>query len=193
MREKTKHIFEGIGYVTTKSTGVPMFGFPKLINHESNNINTSFFMHVTMIQNPLRKEEAENQPQYFPNTLILEHFRQNPNIKEIPKTWKECSDLHFPISLTYLQMYPGGSGIRQIQFQQKVNKEINQIDPDDWINFASKPSNERVEYFKWRDWHLEYPDLIDGKSSFREGIQDGYLGPIVSFYARQDEINTWFQ
>ena len=192
MREKTKYIFEGLGIVTTKAKGVPMFGFPKLVDPESSNIKTSFFMHVTMIQNPHIKQEAGDKPQY-PHSLIVEHFRQNPNIKEIPKTWKECSDLHYPISLTHLQMYPGGSGMRQIQFQHKVNKEKNVIDADDWLNLASKTSNERVEYFKWRDWHLEYPDFIDGQNSFREGIQDGYLGPIVSFYARQDEINTWFQ
>ena len=30
MREKTKNIWEGLGYVTPKAKRVPMFGYPKL-------------------------------------------------------------------------------------------------------------------------------------------------------------------
>ena len=55
-------------------------------------------MHVTIIQNPKKEEEdASNQPLYFPTTVTIEHFQVNPSIRDIPKTWKDCIDNHFPI------------------------------------------------------------------------------------------------
>ena len=90
-------------------------------------------------------------------------------------------------------MFPGGSGMRQVQFKHKVSEELKPIDPDDWFTVQSKPRDERIQYFKWRDWHLEYSDFIDPKSAYIEGSQSGWIGPIISFYARQDEVNTFFQ
>ena len=195
MHERRPGTLEGIGIVQCKANQIPMFGFPKLIDFEnSKQSKASYYLHLTMAQNQQSDFCHGGQPNKpYPLIMIAEHFKQNSENSSIPQNWSELAKFHFPVALSHLEMYPFGAGLRQVQFKYMVNESMKGLDQNDWLNFQAKPSNEKIDFFKGRDWSTEYKKYFDQKSAFWENFQNGWGGPVVSFYRRHDEMNTWFQ
>ena len=185
MRDVTSkgNIYEGLGIVNTKSSGTPCFGFPKLIDKEE---ETSYFMHVTCHQSP------QNNENIYPQTMVLEHFQKDPTCKDIPKNYKELSDKHHPVALTVIEMYPGAAGCKMLQFKYLQNVEFKKYDKDNWLELQGLPREERHTRLKWEGWMTEWKNYIDERGAFIEFQQNGWAGPIISYWGRVNDKNEWF-
>ena len=54
------------------------------------------------------------------------------------------------------------------------------------------PREERIRRLKWEGWMNDWKSYIEEKGAFIEGQQDGWAGPIVSYWGRVDDKNEWF-
>ena len=133
-------------------------------------------MHVTCHQAPLDDENL------YPQTMVLEHFKEDQTSKAIPKNWKELHDKHYPVALTYMEMYPGGAGCKMLQFKYLENVEFRKYDKDNYNELYAMPREERIRRLKWEGWMNDWKSYIEEKGAFIEGQQDGWAGPIVSYW-----------
>ena len=177
--------FEGLGFVNTKSTGTPCFGYPKLIDKGKK--HTSYLMHATCHQTPRNEENLYSQ------TMVLEHFQEEETSVAVPKSYKELSNKHQPVALTYMEMYPFAAGCRMLQFKFLRNEDFQNLDKSrDWLELHGQSREERYRRLKWEGWMTEWKKYIEERGAFIEGQQDGWAGPIISYWARVDDKNGWF-
>ena len=177
--------YEGLGFVITKSTGTPCFGYPKLIDKGTN--KASYIMHATCHQT------SQNNENLYSQTMVLEHFQEAEASRGVPKSHKELSDEHYPVALTYIEMYPHAAGCRMLQFKFLRNKDFQKIEKDkDWLDLQGQSRVERYRRLKWQGWMREWKNYIEERGAFIEGQQDGWAGPIISYWTRVDDKNEWF-
>ena len=177
--------FEGLGFVNTKSTGTPCFGYPKLIDKGTK--KNSYIMHATCHQTPRNDENLYSQ------TMVLEHFQEEETSRAVPKSYKELSNKHQPVALTYMEMYPFAAGCRMLQFKFLRNEDFQNLDKSrDWLELHGQSREERYRRLKWEGWMTEWKKYIEERGAFIEGQQDGWAGPIISYWARVDDKNGWF-
>ena len=172
-------------------------GFPNLIDSEQR--KPTYFMHLGMSQSsPPPKEDQPSTALSYSQTAVIEYFRQDDTVREIPKTYKDLQSKHFPVAISYLELYPGSAGLKLTQFKFLRNNELKLFNKegvhykDDWLTVQAMSSSERIQYFKWENWASDYSQYIEERGSFIENRRDGYGGPIISYYARHSDSNGWF-
>ena len=132
----------------------------------------------------------------FPNHLTFEYFLETPNMKKTPTTISCLETNHLCVGITYLEMYPGSSGLRCTQYRRMINSD-----------FANFPSEELRRYHESRkrkncilyeeEPRFDQASWIDNShvfdyEAFVPNYRNGLCGPVVSFWARVNDNNSWF-
>ena len=113
-------------------------------------------------------------PEYmFVNNFTFEIFRRNPEFPWPTNLWESKLN-HHPVAITTLDLYPGGSGFKCKQLKFLVNQEFDK---------SVKSSSD----VKWTE-----KEYIWEREAFIPNKQDGYAGPITSYYHRINCVNPYF-
>lgn len=81
------------------------FFFPNLV--ESSFKNRPCYLFVT-----LRHYSSQNDGYKFPAVWKIDHFLKNNDVTVFPASLKELDENHFPLARSFLEIYPGGAGMR---------------------------------------------------------------------------------
>ena len=109
----------------------------------------------------------------YPNQMWFYIHRYDRN-KPWPETLGEMERDHIPVGLTYLQLYAGGSGFVCRQYKFTKNQEF-----DDSVRVGEE------------DYHNDI--YVLPYESYIPFVQDGYAGPVISYYQRIHSKNPYFQ
>ena len=104
----------------------------------------------------------------FTHRLTFLTYKEVPGLP-IPQTYHELKMHHTPHSQTFCEFYPGGAGMKVSQYKYQCNQTFR---PQDSINMDKS----------WKDSHVNVSDM------FIDGVRDGYSGPIISYWARLDDV-----
>ena len=114
-------------------------------------------------------------PRYkFVNSFQFEIFRKNPE-NPWPTSLLESKQKHHPVAITTLNLYPGGSGFECKQYKFLKNKDFDK---------SVKSSDSDMS---WTDTEFIHPF-----EAFIPNKQDGYAGPITSFFHRVELYKSFF-
>ena len=103
----------------------------------------------------------------FTHRLNFLTFKEVPGLP-IPQTYYDLKMNHIPHSQTFCEFYPGGAGMKVSQYKYRFNQTFQE---------------ESVPIVKdWKSYHIAEDDL------FIDCVQDGYSGPVISYWARLDDI-----
>ena len=113
-------------------------------------------------------------PEYkFVNNFTFEIYRRDPEFPWPTNLWDSQKN-HYPVAITTLDLYPGGAG-----FECKQYKFLRNQDFDKSVRCSSDMEWTEKEYiFPWE--------------TFIPYKQDGYAGPITSYYHRINCENPYF-
>ena len=146
----------------------------------------SRFVHIeiaskTLVPHELMSQPVNEWPTYYmkpeflnPNRITFRYFDDKPIelTKRNPTTLNDLKNYFPEIARTYVEMYPGGSGLKVSQYnkvsQFKVEEKRVMVD---WL-----PS--------WWD-ESAYSGFVPGK-------QAGWRGPVVSYWSRLDANRRYF-
>ena len=113
-------------------------------------------------------------PDYvYPNQMWFYIHRYDQK-KPWPETLGEMERDHIPVGLVYLQLYQGGSGFVCRQYKYRRNQEF-----DDSVRVSEG------DYFN-DCYVLPYESYIPF-------VQDGYAGPVISYYHKIHSRNPFFK
>ena len=179
---KNSYYYEGIAF----KSKLPKFGWPKLVDDVE--VGKGFFIHVSMIQKPIPPEDILGKPRAdwptgystssYINAMIvrIEHFWCKSSVEDFPSCRQDLEEL-YPLSLTIMEIYPGGGGMRMLQFKYVTHSTDLVLRP------VISPANILALYTEI-DSIKDISDFIKPEKMFIFGLQDGYSGPIISFYSR---------
>ena len=182
----------------------PRFLFPELIERCP---GSSYFIYVeSRIRDSLPEElvylkdirQSEWPQEYrapnflFPLSMKIEHYREALSAdKKIPETRFQLLTRHIPVARTIIDLYPGGgcstktlfhniyftvssgAGFRSSQYIYLENSRFE----SDTVNIRP-------------DWIDEFH--VSSQESYIPHVQDGFCGPIVSYWSRVNSYNKWF-
>ena len=130
----------------------------------------------------------------FPNTMTMEYFIETPG-KMKPTTIGELERDHLCVGRTFLEMYPGGGGLKCTQYKYLSNESFEHFPSDELISYHAPRKNRHLvddetdlTEATWRN-KLH----VDNREAFVPNFRDGLAGPIISFWARIDNRNRWFE
>ena len=133
--------------------------------------------------------EVYQKPEYmYVNNIKFEIFRRNRDYPFPTNLW-ECKQNHHPVAITTLDLYPGGAGFKCKQLKYLVNKEF-----DKSVKSSSDVTWTAYDLMHYpgihKDWTEE--EYIYPAEAFVPYKQDGYAGPITSYYHRINCNNPYF-
>lgn len=156
-------------------------------------LNSSLPVPVWMKKKPIQSWGYNYERSYiYPTRADIFMYEADPGWSWASKD--DLDDFHKPLNRTYLDIYPGASGLRVSQFIYQSNTE----DTPEWkltqeekakILYAEGERRHifwRSHPFKQLHAHLERSEV------YEPGYQDGYYGPMISYYTRYDTNNSWF-
>lgn len=108
LKDATKWTYNAITY----QERMQEFFFPNLVDLSLKNVPCYLF--VTLEQNPCMNERFK-----YPAVWKFEHFRKNNAINKFPESVQELEENHFPFARSFLEIYPGGAGMR-VRLAQKI-------------------------------------------------------------------------
>ena len=161
----------------------PSFFWPNLFDGQP--VNDWYIFHVDNQTNlPLPDHvrgspfctlpEVYQKPEYmYVNNFTFEIFRLNKDFP-FPSKLCEAKQNHHPVAITTLDLYPGGAGFKCKQLKYLVNEEFDK---------SVKSSSDMT----WTEKEYIYP-----AEAFIPYKQDGYAGPITSYYHRINLNNPYF-
>ena len=121
-------------------------------------------------------ETYRNSKYMNPHRMEVRYFDEQPGemlqrFKRNPLTLESLENYLPEIARTSIEMYPGGSGLKVLQYKwiPKWKHEENR-DETDWLP---------------HEWKESYNSYIPEK-------QHGWAGPVISYWARLDETNRYF-
>ena len=106
-------------------------------------------------------------------------------MSSFPKNSHELRFSHEIKAKSILEVYPGGAGMRCLQFS------IVRHNPNLVLNPRIDPENLQLIYDEIRAVKDIY-DYLDVSEVFIFGIQDGFTGPVISYFSRIHDNNAWF-
>ena len=172
--EKTENpkLHEAITSQTTKS---PKFFFPNIIDNSLR--DSQFYLHIQ------QEDFSKSSPNYrHPSTLKIDHYRRNEEMVIFPTTASDLS-YHKPAAASIVELYPGGAGLKVSQFKYVENETIKNSE-----NLIYNPSDPvDLPPAAW-----VYSSPAKKSEVFVEGLQNGWVGPIVSYWSRYDHLNSFF-
>ena len=198
------HTFEGIGLTSKK---LKMF-YPHLIKDQG----SSYYIHVSMQPNkPLPQHlshlydvNIKSWPSnyqvgsyIYPYNLTFEYFRETPKMKK-PTTISSLDMNHQCVGLSHLEMYPGGGGLRCTQYKYCANDDFTNFPREELKDYHRSRSRkscilfEDEPRFDEASWLDKSQSHVFDYEAFIPKFRDGLCGPIISYWARVNNHNTWF-
>ena len=114
---------------------------------------------------------------------------KNKKVNKFPSSVKDLDDNHHPVARTYLELYPGGSGLRVSQYKYVKNSEFKECRAD---ILCYEVGGLDIKYSPplWvKDLN---EDHVSSAEVFIENTQDGFCGPIISYYVRYHANNSYY-
>ena len=162
--------------ITSQTTKSPPFFFPNII--DSSHRNSQHYLHIQ------QEDHIKSSPGYlYPSTLKIDHYRRNDEKVEFPSVADDLARYHKPAASSIIELYPGGAGIKVSQFKFVENEKFK-----DSGNLIYDPNSS--VYLPPEAWVHSSP--AKKSELYVEGLQDGWIGPIVSFWSRIDHVNSFF-
>ena len=131
----------------------------------------------------------------YPNHLTFEVFVETPNMKK-PTTISSLDTNHQCVALSYLEMYPGAGGLKLTQYKFMKNSEFSNFPSEELRRYheSRKRKNlilyEEEPRFDQASW-IQASHVFDYEA-FVPNYRNGLCGPIVSYWARVNDNNSWF-
>ena len=128
----------------------------------------------------------------YPMTMELSFFEANTKIP-FPKDFKELEMNHKPSHLTYIDMYEAGGGLRVSQYKWIDNDVFKFNEPLPlWTNKHSRLGVDLALYDnKFRPRWIN-PYHVQESNCFIRNHQNGWAGPVTSFWARLNSTNAFY-
>ena len=131
----------------------------------------------------------------YPNHMTFEYFRESPNMKK-PTTISNLDLNHQCVGLSYLELFPGGGGLRLTQYKYQANNDFSNFPSEELKDYHR--SIQRKSYLLCEDeprfdkalW-LDKSHVLDYEG-FVPNFRDGLSGPIISYWGRVNNHNAWF-
>ena len=162
--------------ITSQTVKSPSFIFPNIIDKSIQ--NSQYYLHIQ------QEDHERSSPDYlYPSTLKINHYKRSEDSAVFPTSPEDLAVHHKPAASSIIELYPGGAGLRVSQFKYVENAHFNDsedliYDPNDSIVIPSAAS--------------VYSSQVQKSEVYAEGIQNGWIGPIVSFWSRHDHFNSFF-
>ena len=111
--------------------------------------------------------------------LVITKNNGDANNNSFAKSLLELRTNHTPVATSFIEIYPGGGGFRCLQF-----KYVNH-NPDLVLHPSPHPQTIK-DYYKELEDEIDLVGYLNAEECFIFGIQDGYSGPMISYYGRID-------
>lgn len=169
---------------TINRIGSPSFFWPDLFKGQPE--HDSYIFHVDNQTNyPLPEHikgkpfstlpKVYQKPEYkYVNSFTFNIFRKNEHFPWPTKLYESRTN-HHPVAITTLNLYPGGAGFECKQYKYLTNREF-----DKSVKCTS-------EMMAWTEKEYIFPF-----EAFIPFKQDGFSGPITSYYHRINCDNPFF-
>lgn len=193
------HVYTGIGMCSNMRS----FFWPGLFSEGVRSQKKLHYYHVSMIPGDPLEEHLKDQPiacwdqsyktpsRFYPMMLNFEFFEATPH-KAHPKTLQDLTQDHRPSHLTFIDMYPGCSGLRVSQFRWMNNDILDKSSPLPlWV---TPGSTNYINALLYEDWRPRWIDTnhLQPDNCFIPKHQDGFAGPVKSFWGRINDFNGYY-
>lgn len=199
-----RHIYEGISLTSKR---MQMF-YPHLLEDRQSSHyiyinlqpNKQLPQHMSHLYDVNTKSWPANYQvgsYLYPNHLTFEYFLETPKMKK-PTSISSLDTDHQCVGLSYLEMYPGGGGLRCTQYKYMTNNVITKFPSEELREYHHTRSRSRRSFLVAEDeprfdqalW-INNSHVLE-EEAFVPNYRDGLCGPIVSYWARVNNNNTWF-
>ena len=196
-----RHVNHGIALTSRR---LQMF-FPKILDEFSGgNIFIYIYTHSNYKLPPHKRylydinmdswpDEFQDGVYRYPNHLAMEYFLETPGLKH-PQTIWDLENHHKCVGSSYLELYPGGGGMKCTQYKYVTNSSFD--------GFPSAVLSKYHDARKNRHLVDDQPDETEATwinnshvykcDAFVPNFRDGLAGPIISYWARIDNNRRWF-
>ena len=141
--------------------------------------------------------QFQNGTYKYPNHLTMEYFVESPGLPQ-PRSIGDLENHHTCVGSTFLELYPGGGGMKCTQYKflsnQNISCEESEIHKEALRSWHEKRRNHLLvddepdlAEANWINNHHVYKN-----DAFIPTIRDGLGGPIISYWARIDNNRRWF-
>ncbi len=200
-RNSNEKIYTSIGSCSKMKD----FFWPDLFSGNSSLKKKTYYFHVSIVpRDPVSglenlpvvwwPDELKTRDRVFPMTMNMEFFESHKDLNlPFPSSYNELVTNYKPSHLTFLDMYEGGAGLRVSQYKWVDNETLNREAPLPlWSNKRSRTDLDVALYEnKFRPRWINTQHL-DEKNCFVKDFQNGFSGPIVSYWARVHHFNAYF-
>ena len=198
---RNEQIYTSIGSCSTMRS----FFWPDLFTESLSNPRKTFYYHVSFIpRDPVIglenlpivwwPNEMKSPERIYPMTINFSFFEAKQDCKlPFPESYADLEMNYKPSHLTFLDIYEGGGGLRATQYKWIKNDAFDRRDPLPlWTNKRSKIDVDVALYEnKFRPRWIN-PHHLNEDNCYVRGFQDGFAGPITSFWARVHNFNSWY-
>ena len=162
--------------ITSQTVKSPSFIFPNIIDKSTQ--ASQYYLHIQ------QEDHDKSSPNYLhPSTLKVNHYRKSEGSAMFPSSLEDLAVWHKPAAASIIELYPGGSGLKISQYKYVENTQF--IDSDHLIYDPNDPIV--IPPSTW-----VYSRNLKKSEVYAEGIQSGWIGPIISFWSRHDHVNCFF-
>ena len=200
-RNTNEKIYTSIG----SCSNMKSFFWPDLFNKNSSTQKKTYYFHASIIpRDPVIGLEnlpivwwpnkLQSPDRIFPMTMNFEFFESHKNSNlPFPKSYNDLVSNYKPSHLTFLDMYEGGGGLRASQYKWIDNETLEREEPLPlWTNKRSRIDLDVALYEnKFRPRWIN-PHHLDENNCFVKNYQNGFSGPIISYWARVHKNNAWY-
>ena len=197
---KNEHIYTSIG----STSNVREFFWPDLFKKSDSHQNLTYYFHVSIVpRDPLPLAGLEDIPiawwpdsmkspdRIYPMTMTFSFYEASMGLP-FPTSYTDLQKNHKPSHLTFLDMYEGGGGLRVSQYKWIENSSFEREDPlPFWTDRRSRISVDAALYENRFRPRWINPHHLDEENCYISNYQNGFAGPITSFWARLNTTNTW--
>ena len=195
-----EHIFTSIG----SCSDLKSFFWPDLFKHsDTHHQKRTYYFYVSIIPRrpvPHLKDvpivwwpnKFKTPDRIYPMTMNFYFYEANLELP-FPKTFEELEMNHSQSHLTFLEMYEGGAGLKVSQYKWRNNDSFEREDPlPFWTDRRSSTDLSVALYEnkfrpRWINTHQ-----VQEQNCYIKNYQNGFSGPVVSFWARLNSFNAWF-
>ena len=198
---QSQHIFTTIG----SCTNMKSFFWPDLFGGSSSQQkNTVYFYAAVIPRDPVtgfenvplvwRPNSLKSPSRVYPMIMNFEFFESYKQLKlPFPESYQDLVRNYKPSHLTYLDMYEGGGGLRASQYKWIDNNSMDRKDPLPlWTNKWSSTDLDVALYENRFRARWINPYHLDEDTCYVRNYQNGFAGPITSFWARVHKLNKWY-
>ena len=178
LKDSDNWFYEGIG----SQSRIGQFFFPNLVDSCNQEPGNFFFVST-------RQYEKSSKNFKFPLVWKVEHFKKNKQVEKFPASVHDLDKDHYQVARTFVEIYPGGAGLRVSQYKYVENSEFRHRDSADILCYESGGLD--IKHNTPPPFSINEDHLSSGEV-FIENIRDGFCGPVTSYYLRYNANNSFF-